>query len=319
LLVQNLAPAIRDAAKKLLDEKKVDLVIGYAKGSVPLRSTPCFVRKPEDVEKLIWDYTCENNLANYLRKMPGKVAVVAKGCDVRSIVALINEDQLNRDNIYIIGVPCEGMIDLVKAAEAVDGMEILEVADQGDKVLLKGKNFTKEVQIADLMHETCVACHYGNPVVYDELLGSPVPEKPADDFADVAEFESLSPAQRREVLAKEFSKCIRCYACRNACPMCYCSECFVDCSTPSWINKTPDVDDNLMFQAVRILHSAGRCADCGACDRACPMGINLRRITRKMVREVKDLFGYEAGLKVGVKPALADFKADDPQPFLVKE
>lgn len=317
--MQKLAAAVQDAAKKLFDEQKVDLVIGFAKGSLPLRSTPCFIRNSGDAAKLTWDYSCENNLANYLRKREGKVAVVAKGCDVRAIVALIKENQINRENLYIIGVPCAGMVDRVKVDEALGGKELLEVEEKDATLVLKGKGFAVEAKLDDLCHDTCKTCRYGNPVVYDMLIGDPVPGKPEDNFADVAAFEALSPAERKAALAAEFSKCIRCYACRNACPMCYCTECFVDCSAPAWINKSADTADNIMFQAVRVFHSAGRCADCGACDRACPMGLNLRGMTRKMVKEVKELFGYEAGVSMEDKPALAEFTADDPQPFLVKE
>ena len=317
--MQKLASAIQNLAKKLLEEKKVDLVVGFAGGSLPLRSTPCFIRKPEDAEKLTWDYSCENNLANYLRKREGKVAIVAKGCDVRSIVALINENQVSRDNLYIIGIPCSGMVDRVKADEAVEGKDLLSVEENEGSLVLKGKGFAKEVKLDELLHDTCKVCRYGNPVVYDTIIGDTVPAKPEDSFADVAAFEALSPAERRAALAAEFSKCIRCYACRNACPMCYCTECFADCSSPEWIKKSTDTADNIMFQAGRVFHSAGRCVDCGACDRACPMGINLRGMTRKMVKEVKDLFGYETGVSMGEKPALATFTADDPEPFLVKE
>ncbi|MFZ5632437.1 MAG: Coenzyme F420 hydrogenase/dehydrogenase, beta subunit C-terminal domain [Bacillota bacterium] len=317
--MQKLTKAIQEAARKLLEEKKVDLVVGFTGGSLPLRSTPCFVRKPGEAGMLIWDNSCENNLANYLRKREDKVAVVAKGCDVRAIVTLIQENQINRENLYIIGVPCSGMVDRAKVDEAIGGKDLLEVEDKGAALVLKGKGFATEVKLEDLLHDTCKVCRYGNPVVYDMLAGDPVPAKPGDTFADVAAFEALSPAERRAALAAEFSKCIRCYACRNACPMCYCTECFVDCSTPVWIKKTPDVEDNIIFQAGRVFHSAGRCADCGACDRACPMGINLRAMTRKMVKEVKELFGVDAGVSLEEKPALATFRADDPQPFLVKE
>lgn len=317
--MSKIAAAIQEAARKLLEEKKADLVVGFAGGSLPLRSTPCFIRKPEEAAGLIWDYTCENNLANYLRKREGKVAVVAKGCDARSIVTLIQENQINRENLYIIGVPCSGMVDRAKVEEAVDGRDILEVEEKGDVLVLKGKGFSREVALAGLCHDTCKTCTHGNPVICDMLAGEQVPAKPGDNFADVAAFEALPPADRRAAMAAEFSRCIRCYACRNACPMCYCTECFVDCSTPVWVQKAPDVDDNIMFQAGRVFHSAGRCADCGACDRACPMGINLRGMTRKMVKEVKQLFGSEAGLSLEEKPALATFKADDPQPFLAKE
>ncbi|MHB8156615.1 MAG: 4Fe-4S dicluster domain-containing protein [Desulfocucumaceae bacterium] len=294
-------------------------MVGFTGGSLPLRSTPCFIRKPEDAAKLTWDYSCENNLANYLRRREGKVAVVAKGCDVRSIVALVHENQINRDNLFIIGIPCSGMVDRVKVDEAIEGKELLAVEEKGDTLVLKGKGFAKEVKIDQLCHDTCLTCRYGNPVVYDMMIGDPVPAKPEDRFADVAAFEALSPADRRAALTAEFSKCIRCYACRNACPMCYCTECFADCSTPEWIKKSNDTADSIMFQAGRVFHLAGRCADCGACDRACPMGINLRSMTRKMVKEVKELFGYETGVSTEEKPALADFKADDPEPFLVKE
>ncbi|KJS15435.1 MAG: 4Fe-4S ferredoxin [Peptococcaceae bacterium BRH_c4b] len=317
--MQKLAAAIQDAAKKLLDDQKVDLVVGFARGSLPLRSTPGFIRKSCDAGKLTWDYSCENNLANYLRKREGKVAVVAKGCDTRAIVALIKENQINRDNLYIIGVPCSGMIDRNKADELLDGKELLEVEDKGDTLVLKGKGFAVEAKLADLCHDTCKTCCYGTPVVYDMLIGEPVPAKAEDNFDDVRAFEAKSPAERKKMLAEDLSKCIRCYACRNACPMCYCPECFVDCSTPVWIEKAPDTADNMLFQSVRVLHLAGRCVDCGACDRACPMGINLRGITRKMVKEVKELFGYEAGVNMEDKPALNEFTADDPQPFLVKE
>lgn len=317
--MQKIAAAVQDAAKKLLDEQKVDLVVGFAKGSLPLRSTPCFIRNSCDTGNLTWDHSCENNLANFLRKREGKVAVVAKGCDVRAIVALVKENQINRDNLYIIGIPCAGMVDRVKVEELLEGKELLEVEETDNTLVLKGKGFAVEAKLEDIYHDTCKTCRYGNPVIYDMLVGEPVPAKPEDNFADVAAFEALSPAERKAALAAEFAKCIRCYACRNACPVCYCSECFVDCSSPAWINKSADTADNIMFQAVRVFHSAGRCADCGACDRACPMGLNLRGMTRKMVKEVKELFGYEAGVNVEDKPALSHFTADDPQPFLVKE
>lgn len=316
--MQNLSSVIQDTTKKLLEEKKVDLVVGFAQGSLPLRSTPYFARTVEEAGSLIWDEYCENNLANYLRKREGKTAVVAKGCDVRAIVALIKENQINRDNLYIIGVPCQGMIDRKKAAELVAG-EILAAEIAGDEVILKGQSFEQKAPKAELYYDTCIRCAYGNPVIYDELVGEELPAKEAS-FAEVEEFEAKSTEERAAFLQTEMEKCIRCYACRNACPMCYCQECFVDCSTPQWLSKRANsAKDNLIFQGVRVFHQLGRCADCGACERACPMGIKLSILTRKGVKDVKDTFGYEAGLNPDDKPVLNEFNPEDPQPFLMKE
>lgn len=316
--MQNLSSVIQDTTKKLLEEKKVDLVVGFAQGSLPLRSTPYFARTVEEAANLIWNEYCENNLANYLKKREEKVAVVAKGCDVRALVALIKENQINRENLYIIGVPCQGMIDRKKASKLVGG-EILEAEINGEEIVLKGNGFEQKAAKAELYYDTCTRCAYGNPVIYDELVGEELPAKEVS-FAEVEEFEAKSAEERAAFLAQEMEKCIRCYACRNACPMCYCQECFVDASNPQWISKRANsAKDNLVFQGVRVFHQLGRCADCGACERACPMGIKLSLLTRKGVKDVKETFGYEAGLNPDDKPVLNDFNPDDPQPFLMKE
>ncbi|WP_031516505.1 4Fe-4S dicluster domain-containing protein [Desulfofalx alkaliphila] len=316
--MQNLSKVIQDTAKKLLEEKKVDLVVGFAQGSLPLRSTPYFARTVDQAANLIWDEYCENNLTNYLRKREEKVAVVAKGCDTRSIVALMKENQIDREKLYIIGVPCQGMIDRKKASKLVGG-EILEAEINGEEITLKGNGFEQKAPKAELYYDTCIRCAYGNPVIYDELVGEEVAAKELS-FAEVEEFEAKSAEERASFLAQEMEKCIRCYACRNACPTCYCPECFVDTSSPQWISKRAySAKDNLIFQGVRVFHQLGRCADCGACERACPMGIKLSLLTRKGVKDVKETFGYEAGLNPDDKPVLNDFTPDDPQPFLMKE
>lgn len=313
----NTTEKIREVAKQLLADQKVDLVVGFAQGTLPLRSTPYFARTPEQAENLIWSATCENNLANFVRKRTDKVAVIAKGCDVRAIVALIKEGQINRENLTIIGVPCEGMVDRKQICQAIGCQDILEVTDQGAELSLKGKNFEKTLAKADVMFGSCKTCQYNTPVIFDELIGEALPAKEAN-YDDIAAFEALSAAERNAFIAKEMEKCIRCYACRQACPMCYCSECFVDCGAPAWIGKgAQSVDDNALFQTVRVLHLAGRCVDCGACERACPMGIKLSLLNRKMVKDVKELFGAEAGVNLNDPPALNVHQFEDKEDFML--
>nr|WP_152947481.1 4Fe-4S dicluster domain-containing protein [Desulfofundulus thermobenzoicus] len=304
--VQELTKAIQETASRLLQDKEVELVVGFAAGSLPLRNTPCFVRRPEDVQRLVWGYGCENNLANYLRLRPEKLAVVAKGCDSRSIVELIKENQINREKLVIIGVPCQGMIDRQKVARLLAGRELLEAEVKDGQVELRGKGFSETVPCAQLLHESCKTCRHPNPVLFDIMLGEPVVAGEDENAGDTADYEAKTPEEKRAYLNQELSRCIRCYACRQACPMCFCEECFADCTLPRWLSKSSlNAQDNLFFQAVRALHLAGRCVDCGACDRACPMGIDLRHLTHKMVQDVEDIFGYTAGMSLEEKAPLA--------------
>jgi len=308
---------IRDTAKKLLVEKRVDLIIGFERGTLPLHSTPCFVRRSVEAEKLIWNASCENNLARYLRKRKEKVGIVAKGCDTRSIISLIKEKQVAREQVFIIGVPCHGMIDRRKIEAKLDGREILEADEVSERVILKGHDFTEIVAKEEFLHNSCNTCNYRNPVIYDVLIGDKVEEnRGIDEYGEVKEFEAQSADRRWQSFTNEVSKCIRCYACRNACPLCYCQECFVDSSQPRWIGKTTNLSDTSIFHIVRAFHTAGRCVDCGACDRACPMGIDIRKLTKKIEKDVKELFHYQAGVNLEDVPPLATFNLGDPQEFI---
>jgi ferredoxin len=164
----------------------------------------------------------------------------------------------------------------------------------------------------------CVFCKHRNPVIYDELIGELVQEdEKVDEFSQVREFEAKGRDERWAYFCEQTSKCIRCYACRNACPLCYCKECFVDSTRPRWIGTTLNPSDVQMYHIIRAFHTAGRCVDCGACVRACPMGIDIRMLTEKLIKDVRDFFDYEAGISIEEPPALASYKEDDPDKFII--
>ncbi len=307
---------LREVAEKLLIDKKVDLIIGYEKGTLPLRTRPTFIREPEETKRLVWNSRCENNLSFYLKTVKEKVGIVAKGCDSRSIVGLIKESQVKREDIFIIGVPCPGIIDKKKIEDILDGRELLEGVESDSQILLKAEGFEETLDQDKLLHASCRSCRYRNPVLYDTLVGKEISQPQTDEYSDVEEFASKQDNERWAYFNDETSRCIRCYACRNVCPACYCPQCFVDQSLPTWFDRTPHLSDTLIFHIIRTLHTAGRCVDCGACSRVCPMNVELRMLNKKTEKDVKELYGYEAGTDLEELPPMATFKIDDPQEFI---
>jgi len=94
---------IREIAKKILEEKTVDLIIGFKKGTLPLMTEPVLINDVEKTGQLYWDSFCSMNLANYLPKRGEKIGIIAKGCDSRNIAVHIVENQIKREQIYIWG------------------------------------------------------------------------------------------------------------------------------------------------------------------------------------------------------------------------
>ncbi len=307
---------IKEISEKLLSDGKVDMVIGFRKGSMPMMNEPCFAKQASDVAEFVWDSNCGINLANYLTDRKENIGIIVKGCDSRNIVNHIQENKIKRDQLTIIGVPCKGMIDRRKAAGKVSG-EILESVEADGKITVKGAGFEETFDKADLLQDNCAICIHRNPVISDELVAEPVEEqKDVDRYEDVKKVEAMTAEEKWQYFEELLAPCIRCYACRNACPLCYCPTCFVDESKPQWVGKSLDEIDTRTFHFLRAYHCAGRCTDCGSCVRACPMGIDVRAFTKKLEKDALELFGWESGLSLDAKPPLTTFKPNDPDEFI---
>ena len=317
--MNELVKAMRDTAARLLNDKEVALVLGYEAGSVSFRTAPAFIQHAEDASRLVWNPFCTNNLATYLPELKGvgRIAVMAKGCDARSIATLIQEHQIPREQVMILGIPCVGMIDgerLLVAGERGPGTTVTCGPDGMLTVASAGGQRT--VPLSEVLQGRCTNCDHHVPSVADEVLGdAPAPiQASGDAFGAAAELAGRSAEERRAFWRERFERCIRCYACREVCPACYCRTCFLDKPAPRWTSKANTLEDTWMFHAVRAFHLAGRCVSCGECERACPMDIPLTLMNRMLTHEVQVKFGYTAGLQIDGIPPLGTFESHDPDP-----
>lgn len=308
---------LRETARKLLENGKVDVFIGYKKGTVPMMNEPCLIDDPERVDLLFWDSHCGLNLCNYLTKRTDKIGIVANGCNSRNIVTHVIENQIKREQLYIVGIPCAGMIDHRAVQRKVKQKEILEVNEAGERFTVKGRDFEEVFNKKDFLRNNCAICTHRNPVEYDEMVAEPVEEQTGiEPFKDVKNIEKMPPEKKWAFFSRLIKNCIRCYACRNSCPLCYCPTCFVDESTPQWVGKSIDPIDTMTFHFLRAYHCAGRCTDCGACERVCPMGISMRQFTKKLNKDTLKLFSWEAGLATDQRPPLDVYRPDDYNDFV---
>lgn len=321
--IAEVTERLRGIARDLLARGEVDVFIGYEEGSLPLRTTPAFITRADDASRLVWSHACENNLATYLPKFKGRVGVVVKGCDVRTLVNLIIEKQIARDQVKIVGVPCRGVIDRRRLAAVVGEGLVVRSAEgaAGDVVVVRGDGFEKAVPVEDVLSPSCATCVHPTPVICDFLAGDEGWARQAGSreaaFAEVDEFAGRSAEERFAHFAREIERCIECYACRQACPLCYCPECFVDRESPKWVGRWRDLSDKMVFHLGRVLHTAGRCVDCGACRRACPAGIDLRLLAKRMEKDALEFFGHESGTDLQAVPVLATYRREDPDDFIL--
>jgi formate dehydrogenase subunit beta len=308
---------IRETAKRLLKDGKVDVFIGYKKGSVPMMNEPILISNPEKTDLLFWDSNCGLNLCNYLTRRTDRVGIIANGCNSRNIVTHIVENQIKREQLHIVGIPCTGMIDHRAVNRAVEFKEILDLEERNWRFYVRGKGFEETFDKAAFLQENCTICTHRNPVEYDEMVADRVEEQRGIEvFEDIKKIEDMGNDEKWEFFTRMISSCIRCYACRNACPLCYCPTCFVDESRPQWVGKSIDPMDTMTFHILRAYHCAGRCTDCGACDRVCPVGISVRQFTKKLNKDSLELFSWEAGLSLEQRPPLDVYKVDDYYDFI---
>ncbi|MCL1917494.1 MAG: 4Fe-4S dicluster domain-containing protein [Peptococcaceae bacterium] len=294
---------MRNIARNLLEIQAVDLILGWKKGILPNKSAPAFIHRPDQVDDLIFDEFCYHNLTKFLLGCPDrqdriadnedrlKTAIFVKGCDSRSLIGLIQDNQITRENVYIIGIDCPGL---------------------------------KEEHNTTILAKKCETCYTATPVEYDILIDSPDkrPENPNglkgfQAHRDLAKIENMPPAERGAYWQQMFQSCIRCYACRNVCPVCSCKECCFDQTLPNWVGKGNNTSDNGFYHLVRAMHVAGRCVSCGECERSCPMHLPVMLLNSKLGLSIEELFDEPpASMNFDVTATLNHFKPEDPEEFM---
>ncbi len=289
---------LQDLARRLLDGNEVEVVLGWEDGRRGAR--PVFVTDPADADKLIFDTRCVHNLATYLNPRRqqitalGKPALVVKGCDVKAVAGLLREAQFEREDVVLIGVRCGGVLEEAELPQAAP-------------------------LTPDTVAPRCYGCDNREPNLFDHLVGESQPEPPAPTMTiddRVAAIDAMSPAERWAFWQEQFSKCVRCYACRQVCPLCVCEVCVADKTRPQWIEQSPHPRGNFSWNVTRAIHLAGRCVDCGECERFCPVNIPLSLANRKLQHIVRDRYDYVVSDDPEAKAPIGDYRLDDNQEFI---
>ena len=261
-----------------------------------------------------------------------KIAVPMRPCEIRAAVELHKLEQVNLENVFLIGLDCPGVLPL---------KEYLKNPKKGDALYRKAL----QEWALESPRWVCEICDPVSPEAADlhiGIMGAPrgklflIPNTPkgkkllkrldlkAESSLASRQTEIKKLAQKRtknkeralralrqevrgpERLLEIFANCINCHNCMRVCPVCYCRQCYFDSEA---LKMTPDnylmraqrkgglrlMPDTLLFQLGRMSHMSLSCVSCGMCEDACPMDIPVSRIFTLVARDAQIVFGYLAG------------------------
>ncbi|MBL3600058.1 MAG: 4Fe-4S dicluster domain-containing protein [gamma proteobacterium endosymbiont of Lamellibrachia anaximandri] len=339
---------IRDYTAGLLERGEVKSVLGFRRGSASAFAEPCTLTEADDAASLVWDPTCLNNLALYLvkdrkqqaaSKTPDTrpVGIVAKGCDSRAVGVLLQENYFKREDVVVIGISCEGtgVVDPKKLSNKLKGRTASRVTFDGAdgiSVSVYGDETETVIPAREVLADRCLECRAAAPALNNVVFGDSVEARDYNEpFHAAKEAENVSEDERWATWEHHFDRCLRCFACRAVCPMCYCPECVVDSTTfvvtlgtsaeekanrIRWCERSANTSESAVYHLTRAIHLAGRCIDCGECERVCPVNIPLRLLNTKLEKEAFEMFEYQAGHDIEQASLLSSFRDEDPNSFI---
>lgn len=277
---------IREIATRLFTEERIDYFVGYRSTGFDDNQVPVIIRKADEVPSLVFTDKSVFNLTNYLKRehtRNKRVGLIVKGCDSRSLNLLLTEGQVKREQLYVVGIACEGVVD-----------------ETGNKL------------------QNCTECMFPDPVVADEIIGQAHEERSYTVNADVLEMGSKDLIDRRSYFEEVFSSCIRCNACRHSCPLCYCAKCCIDQETATLYNGANTTSAAFHALMTWSLHLAGRCVDCRNCEKACPSHLPLHLLHKWNEHVIYENFQeHMAGVNPGDRGAFYKYSLKDPDDFIM--
>lgn len=315
--MQMIADKLIKKIEELIENGTVKRVMGWKKGLYGYDTEPWAFEKG-DLKDFSYDCFSGANLCKYMiaeSKKDGKILVLLKPCDTLGFELLDKEHRIKRDNIYALGIPCGGMVDIEKIKKSgVKG--ITAVVEKETTIILKTLYGETELNKKDFLLDKCLVCSKKEYKDCDKLFITDLCEETAvfDRFEEVEKLENLPSSEKFEFWRSQIGKCIRCNACRNVCPACSCVKCVFDNDNSGVASKANanEFEENL-FHIIRAFHVCGRCADCGECSRVCPQNIPLHLLNRKYIKDIKELYGDED------EGALLTFTTEDKEPSVVYE
>ena len=114
-----------EKASELLANGTVNCVLGWGAGEFGYDVTPTLFKTADEMKaSFVFGDFCGAYFSEYLvsktQKLEGKILVFLKPCDTYSFNQLLTEHRFDREKVYAVGIPCEGMADISKV-KAITG------------------------------------------------------------------------------------------------------------------------------------------------------------------------------------------------------
>ena len=232
-----------------------------------------------------------------------------RSCETRALVEFVKLQQANLENLVIIGIDCLGTLEPLEYRQLVTGgqwdLEQWLTAAAGGETAAGKYNIRSACSMCGHISAEHAQINIGwaglSPAVellieVDEELAGQIASLNLKEVgvnpgrAEVMERIRAArnayqehqvkalPAGDLSAMVDELASCLRCYNCRQACPICCCQECVFTSSvfkhTPEdylgWAKMKGALEmptDTLLFHLTRINHMGLSCVGCGHCER----------------------------------------------------